>query len=159
PGLAASRRTRTGLRSCSARPPPQFAGSSASVSLRQRPRKLAGASAAFREALRLQADDAETHCGLRIAPGEQGQMPEAIAAFGRAIALQPNYAEAHYNLGVALREQGQLPEASAPLRRAAMGSALDRRRTTVSSRPRGIDSLDGLPLLLLILLAAARTDF
>jgi eukaryotic-like serine/threonine-protein kinase len=75
------------------------------------------AIAAYREAIRLQPENAGAHYNLGIALDSQGKVSEAIAAYRDAIRLQPDEAEAHCNLGMALRSQGDYAGSLAMLRR------------------------------------------
>jgi tetratricopeptide (TPR) repeat protein len=69
------------------------------------------AEAQFREALRLQSDNAGALNGLGVALHEQGKLFEAVAEYQHALRLQADLDEPHVNLGIALREQGELVEA------------------------------------------------
>jgi FkbM family methyltransferase len=80
--------------------------------------KLDEAVAAYRQAIRIKADSAETHSNLGVALYDQGKLDEAVAAYRQAIRIKPDYAMAHCNLGNALKEQGKLDEAVAALRKA-----------------------------------------
>jgi tetratricopeptide (TPR) repeat protein len=73
--------------------------------------QLDDAIAAFRQAIALNPNIAETHRNLGIALRDKGRFDEAIAAFRRAIALEPNFAEAHNNLGIAFCKNEQFQEA------------------------------------------------
>ena len=81
--------------------------------------KVPEAIAAFREAIRLQPDDAIAHYGLGVVLVGQGKVSEAMTAWREAIRLQPDYASAHFNLGIALRGQRKLKDALVAFRRAA----------------------------------------
>jgi tetratricopeptide (TPR) repeat protein len=109
------------------------------------PDRLKETEACYREALRLQPEDAETHNNLGIIllaqhrrmpegsrgahkPSGQGQelgqftgdapgrLDELTAHFERALIIKPDYAAAHANLGSALVEQGKLDDAIARLK-------------------------------------------
>ena len=73
--------------------------------------RMAEAAAAYREAIRLQPDDADSHNNLGTVLKEQGRLDEAIACYRQALALLPDAAEPHYNLGVALSAQNRTAEA------------------------------------------------
>jgi hypothetical protein len=74
---------------------------------------LAGAVAAFREAIRLKPDFPQPHHSLGLALRARGELAGAVAAFREAIRLKPDYAAAHSSLGSALGDQGKLAEAVA----------------------------------------------
>jgi Flp pilus assembly protein TadD len=76
------------------------------------------AEAEFREAIRLQPDDAIHHSNLGNALSGQGKVSEAIAEYREAIRLRPDHADAHNNLGNALSGQGKVSEAIAEYREA-----------------------------------------
>jgi tetratricopeptide (TPR) repeat protein len=65
------------------------------------------AAAEYKEAIRLNPDDAGGHYNLGVALLEQGQNAAAAVEFKEAVRLNPDDAETHSNLGVALAEQGQ----------------------------------------------------
>jgi len=58
--------------------------------------------AAFEEAIRLRADDAESFNAIGLVYVQTGDDEKAAAVFRKAIALQPEYADAHQNLGAVL---------------------------------------------------------
>jgi Flp pilus assembly protein TadD len=81
-------------------------------------RDFPGAVAAFREAARLDPNDARAHNYLGAALLDAKDLPGAVAAFREAIRLNPNYAQAHYNLGIALNNLGESDQAIAAYREA-----------------------------------------
>ena len=78
--------------------------------MRKRPR-------AYRRALELKPDDAETHVHLGEVLKALGRPDEAIAGQRRALELKPDDASGHNKLGIALMERGRLDEAIASFRR------------------------------------------
>jgi protein O-GlcNAc transferase len=62
-------------------------------------------------ALKLAADDAETHCNRGLALNALRRLNEALQSFERALKLKPSYADAHHSRGSVLRELGRLDEA------------------------------------------------
>jgi tetratricopeptide (TPR) repeat protein len=79
---------------------------------------LPGSIAAFREAVRLDAEDPKSHTNLGIALRDAGDRSGSIAACREAIRFDPKYAPAHTNLGIALRDAGDLPGSIAAYREA-----------------------------------------
>jgi tetratricopeptide (TPR) repeat protein/tRNA A-37 threonylcarbamoyl transferase component Bud32 len=79
--------------------------------------KLDEAIKAYREAIRLQKDNAEAHNNLGSALRDKGRLDEAIPEYREAIRLRKDYAEAHCNLGLVLLGQGQFRQAVEELRR------------------------------------------
>jgi len=73
---------------------------------------------AFRRAVELTPNDAETHNNLGATLKDLGKLDEAVASYRRALKINPNFAEAHINLGVVLKDLGKLDEAVASYRRA-----------------------------------------
>jgi tetratricopeptide (TPR) repeat protein len=73
--------------------------------------KLEEAVAAFREAIRLQPDDAGAHIYLGNALRMQGKLDEAVASYREAIRLAPKHAKAYGALGQALLQQGRFADA------------------------------------------------
>lgn len=63
------------------------------------------AVAAYRQAVRLEPQNALAHYGLGVAYSRKGEYGEAMAAYREAIRLQPDHADAHYGLGVAAERQ------------------------------------------------------
>ena len=68
---------------------------------------------AFREACRVQSDDADGYNNLGNVLQTQNKLDEAIAAYQRSIEIKPNNARVHNSLGNALRSQNRLDEALA----------------------------------------------
>src|SRR5438552_16221325 len=67
--------------------------------------KPADAIEHFRQALRIQPENAETHNNWGVALTQQGKPAEAIEHFRRALRIQPENADAHNNLARALAQQ------------------------------------------------------
>jgi Flp pilus assembly protein TadD len=80
--------------------------------------KVDEAIAEFREAIRLNKNNAEAHSNLGAALRSKGHLDEAIAEHREAIRLHKNYAAAHSNLGAALESKGQTDEAISEFREA-----------------------------------------
>jgi tetratricopeptide (TPR) repeat protein len=78
---------------------------------------LAGAVAAYREALRLNPKDALAHYNLGNTLRTQGDLVGATAAYREALRHDPQLAPAHCNLGQALRDRGHFAAALEALRR------------------------------------------
>jgi protein O-GlcNAc transferase len=57
-------------------------------------------------AVRLRADDPDSHNLLGIQLLDRGRPADAVGCFEKAIEIDPGFAEAHFNLGLALRNQG-----------------------------------------------------
>ena len=64
------------------------------------------AEEAFKQAIRIDPDDAEAHYNLGLAYYELGFYKDAIEAFKQAIRIDPDFAEAHGNLGVTYGKLG-----------------------------------------------------
>jgi tetratricopeptide (TPR) repeat protein len=71
----------------------------------------------YRQAIRLQPDDAKAHSNLGNALSAQGKTDQAIEEYRQAIRLQPDLAEAHCNLGLALKKHGLFRESLESLER------------------------------------------
>lgn len=80
--------------------------------------QLVEAEAAYRQAVRLRPEHAETHNGLGIVLAQLGRFAESAECFRRAVQLDHNHARAHSNLGNVLRELGELADAEASCRQA-----------------------------------------
>ena len=81
------------------------------------------AETAYREAIRLDSNDASLHHDLAVILRALQRLDEAGEALARAIALKPDDGENHYKLGSLFLEQGQLQEAQQSLTTAiALGS-------------------------------------
>ncbi len=72
---------------------------------------VAGAVAAYRQAVELAPDLPKLQYNLATALAAHGEAEAAIAGLRRALALQPDYARAHLNLGILLVEGGRPAEA------------------------------------------------
>jgi tetratricopeptide (TPR) repeat protein len=77
---------------------------------------LGRAVLAYRDAIRLNPDDAPAHYNLGVALQQLGQLAEAVAACRTAIRLQSDYPEAHLTLADGLADLGQLAEAEGEYR-------------------------------------------
>lgn len=100
--------------------------------------RMADAETAFRRALELNANDAETHYGLGVTLFRQRKFDDAGRHYERATQLDGRRAPYWNNWGCALLEAGQYPDAATKLRRALeinpqdavawsnLGSALER---------------------------------
>ena len=80
--------------------------------------QLEQAEAAYREAIRLDSQVADTLLGLGLVLKERGRREEAAIWFRRAAECDPNLLLAHMQLGSAMRAAGNLDEAEACYRRA-----------------------------------------
>jgi len=65
------------------------------------------AIAAYKQAIRIDPDDAHAQYNLGIAYRKLGRLNEAIAAYKQAIRINPDDADAHYNLGIAYDKLGR----------------------------------------------------
>ena len=65
----------------------------------------------YKQAIKLNPDDAYAHTRLGVAYYKSGKYQEAIKSYKRAIRLDPDYRDAHHNLGVAYDELGRYKEA------------------------------------------------
>jgi serine/threonine-protein kinase len=74
---------------------------------------LAGAIAAYKEAIRLDPNLAQPHFNLGNALQDSQDLAGAIAAYKQAIDLDPNFPLAHFNLGDALHARKDLASAIA----------------------------------------------
>ncbi len=68
---------------------------------------------AFKQAVRLQPNNAEAHNNLGNAYYKAARYAEAVEAYKAAIAIKHDYAEAHFSLGVAYLTQGNRSAAKA----------------------------------------------
>ena len=84
----------------------------------QREGKLDDAIAAYREAIRITPDFAESHFALGVALFRQGNRKQAIEPLREAIRITPDDGDAYMTLGLALKAQGRLKEAVAAYREA-----------------------------------------
>jgi tetratricopeptide (TPR) repeat protein len=74
---------------------------------------VAGAEAAYREALRLAPDHADAYLNLGAMLCEAGRCDEAVALYDEALAHCPQVATVHFNRAIALEDQGRFEEALA----------------------------------------------
>jgi protein O-mannosyl-transferase len=65
----------------------------------------------YRQAVRIDPEDATAYNNIGMALAERGRMEEAIDYYRNALRIDPNHAMAHHNLGLALAERGQKEEA------------------------------------------------
>ena len=63
---------------------------------------------AYKKALSIKPDYAESYYNLGNAFMEQGRLEKAIKAYNKALSIKPDYALAYYNLGNARKEGGEL---------------------------------------------------
>ncbi|HDN79272.1 MAG TPA: tetratricopeptide repeat protein [Chloroflexi bacterium] len=75
--------------------------------------KLDEAVAEFKEAIRLEPDNAKAHYNLGLVYDKQGQFDQAIAEYKEAIRLDPNHVPARNNLGGIYYNQKRFDEAAA----------------------------------------------
>ncbi|MGE0724805.1 MAG: tetratricopeptide repeat protein [Alphaproteobacteria bacterium] len=102
------------MRAPSARIPPAFAQAEAAADAGD----LAGAAAAYEEALRAAPGVAPGWAKLGHVRMRQGHVQAAVEAFARAVEVDPHKAVRHYNLGFALAAAGDLVGAERAYRRA-----------------------------------------
>ena len=79
----------------------------------------------FRDAIRMEPDQATALNGLGAALTMTGDPKGAIAEFEHALKVQPGYTNARYNLANALADGGQLAEAAADFRQVVKENADD----------------------------------
>lgn len=79
----------------------------------ERTRQLAEAEQAYRRALELMPQSAETRNNLGNVLRKQGRIDEAVVEHTEALRLSPTYAPAHNNLGATLQELGDVEGAIA----------------------------------------------
>lgn len=72
----------------------------------------------YRQALFVQPNYPEAHCGLASALLQQGDTIGAIAGYRRALDMSPNRAALHYNLGVVYRQRFEPEQAATWFRQA-----------------------------------------
>jgi tetratricopeptide (TPR) repeat protein len=82
------------------------------------PPDMPAATAAFRQALALAPDVADTHYDMGVIDLENRDYPAAAAQFRRVIEIEPRHARGHSMLGYALAAQHHLDDAIAEYRRA-----------------------------------------
>jgi Tfp pilus assembly protein PilF len=66
---------------------------------------------AFKQAIKIDPDNADAHYNLGTAFIKSGMYKEAIEAYKQVIRIKPDYAEAHNNLGTAFIKSGMYKEA------------------------------------------------
>ena len=76
------------------------------------------ALAAYDEAIKIDPNYAEVHCGRGDALAYLGRNQEALAAYNKAIKINPNFAIAHNNRGVLFRKLGRNKKALAAYHKA-----------------------------------------
>ena len=81
-------------------------------------KRWAEAESAYKQAAKLEANNAVLHTKLAIALSAQQKQDEAEVQHRKAVRLEPNKALWHYNLGMVLSRQGKNAEAEAELREA-----------------------------------------
>ena len=81
-------------------------------------KRWAEAEAAYKQASKLETNNAVLHTKLAIALSAQQKHDEAEAQHRKAVSFEPNKPLWHYNLGVALSRTGKIVEAEAELREA-----------------------------------------
>ena len=74
----------------------------------------------YKQAIRINPDDAEAHYNLGTYLFHSGMYKEAIEAFKQAIRINPDYADAHYNLACSYSLLGSVNKALESL-----GKAID----------------------------------
>jgi tetratricopeptide (TPR) repeat protein len=79
--------------------------------------RLPEAEAAYRNAIRLQADHARAHNNLGCVLHMQGRLEEALAAYRRALELDPRLPQANQNYAAIARDAGALERAVAEFER------------------------------------------
>lgn len=79
---------------------------------------LAGAIAAFREAVARDPEDKLAQYNLGVSLLEAGETETAFEHLQRAAELDPNFRDAHFNLGKLLLERGRFEQAAGHFRRA-----------------------------------------
>jgi len=80
--------------------------------------QLQQAESLYREALRVDPRNADSHQLLGTVLRDEGDLPQATVHFREALRLRPESGETHVNLGIALQEQGHLTEANAHFKEA-----------------------------------------
>ena len=81
-------------------------------------KKLEEAIAAYRQAIKLQPDDAVAYYNMGNALSDQKKLEEAIAAYRKAIELDPKFAAAYNGLGNRFSDLGKKEDAIAAYRKA-----------------------------------------
>ena len=72
---------------------------------------LTGATAVFREAIRLKPEFVDAHTALGNALDDSGDIEGALAEYRQALRLQPGNADVHINLGILFDKTGDLASA------------------------------------------------
>ena len=83
------------------------------------------ATQAYKEAIKLNSDDADAHNNLGDVYRRQGNLDLAIELIQSVIELYPKNAEAHLNLGHAYIDQGKLEKAIQAYRQVVLIKASD----------------------------------
>jgi Flp pilus assembly protein TadD len=84
------------------------------------PPDMPAAAAAFRKALVLGPDVADTHYDVGLTALDNADYPAAAAEFGRVIEIEPRHARGHSMLGYSLAAQHRLDDAIVEYRRALL---------------------------------------
>ena len=66
---------------------------------------------AYKQAIRINPDDAKAHCNLGAVYHSLGRYQDAIEAYKQAIRIKPDLTEAYNNLGIVMKAQGNYDEA------------------------------------------------
>jgi len=90
------------------RPEPSAAGYSNLGNALAKQGRVNDAIETYRQALRVQSDDAVAHFNLANLLAEQGRLEEAKHHYEKAVGTYPDFAEAHNNLGHVLLKQNEL---------------------------------------------------
>lgn len=80
--------------------------------------QFAAAIDSYRQALRVEPNDAKTHFNLANAQSNQGELDAAIASYKQALKIDPSYTLAYNNLGNTQKDAGELSQAIGSYRRA-----------------------------------------
>lgn len=80
--------------------------------------RSAEAEACYRQALKLEPNNAQVYNNLGSLLKGRNLYSEAEVCYRQALVINPDYPAAHFNLGNVLRDQGRLPEAEACYRQA-----------------------------------------
>jgi tetratricopeptide (TPR) repeat protein len=73
-------------------------------------KKYDKAISAYKQAIKIDPNYANTHYNLGIAYGKKGMLYDAIIEFKKAISINPTDADVHYNLGAAYGDKGMIDE-------------------------------------------------
>ena len=74
----------------------------------------------YKQAIKINPDDAKAHYDLGLAYGESIKWKKAIKSYKQAVRINPDYAEAHYYLGVAYIDLNDEEELNEKLRDSAL---------------------------------------